>query len=60
MLIAVAQPTAQVQVVFGDRLGLLHIDRMALGQGGLSDEPMWDNRVAEVRAVTHGRGHSAC
>ncbi len=24
---------------------------MGLGQGGLSDEPMWDGRVAEVRAI---------
>ena len=24
---------------------------MALGQGGLSDEPMWDSRVAEVRSL---------
>jgi hypothetical protein len=24
---------------------------MALGQGGLSDEPMWESRVAEVRAL---------
>ena len=24
---------------------------MALGQGGLSDEPMWDDRIAEIRAL---------
>ena len=46
-----AQTTAQVQVVFADRLGPLHIDRMALGQGGLSAEPMWDGRVVEIRAL---------
>src|SRR5262249_9364440 len=40
-----------VKVSFGERLGPLEIDRMALGQGGLSDGPMWDNRVAEVRAL---------
>src|SRR5438874_1145814 len=40
-----------VRVSFGQRLGPLEIDRMALGQGGLSDEPMWDRRIAEVRAL---------
>src|SRR5947209_17698394 len=40
-----------VRVAFGERLGPVEIDRMALGQGGLSDEPMWDRRVAEVRAL---------
>lgn len=29
----------------------MHIDRMALGQGGLSDEPMWDARLTEIRAL---------
>lgn len=43
--------TAQVQVAFAERLGPLEIDRMALGQGGLSPEPMWADRVAEVRAL---------
>src|SRR3954451_7650499 len=49
-----AQPQpreAGVKVSFGQRLGPLEIDRMALGQGGLSDEPMWESRVAEVRAL---------
>ena len=47
-----AQPRkVSVRVSFNERLGLLEIDRMALGQGGLSDEPMWDNRIAEVRAI---------
>lgn len=46
-----AQSTAQVHVNFNERLGPMHINRMALGQGGLSDEPMWDDRVAEVRAL---------
>ncbi len=40
-----------VKVSFGERLGPLEIDRMALGQGGLSDEPMWDSRIAEIRAL---------
>src|SRR5690242_11522077 len=42
---------AAVKVSFGQRLGPMEMDRMALGQGGLSDEPMWDARVAEVRAL---------
>jgi hypothetical protein len=42
---------AAIEVFFNERLGPLEIDRMGLGQGGLSDEPMWDNRVAEIRAL---------
>jgi hypothetical protein len=40
-----------VRVALGERLGPLEIDRMALGQGGLSDQPMWEGRIAEVRAL---------
>src|SRR5262245_15218270 len=40
-----------VRVLFGQPRGSLNIDRMALGQGGLSDEPMWENRVSEIRAL---------
>jgi xylan 1,4-beta-xylosidase len=29
----------------------MHIERMALGQGGLSDEPMWSDRIPEIRAL---------
>jgi xylan 1,4-beta-xylosidase len=43
--------TAQVQVVFSERLAALELDRMALGQGGLSEEPMWADRVTEIRAL---------
>src|SRR5438067_2273307 len=42
---------AAIKVFFNERLGPLEIDRMGLGQGGLSDEPMWDNRVPEIRAL---------
>jgi xylan 1,4-beta-xylosidase len=42
---------AQVEVFFGERTGPMEMDHMALGQGGLSDEPMWGDRVAEVRAL---------
>lgn len=42
---------ARVEVVFSERLGPMNLDKMALGQGGLSEKPMWDNRAAEVRAL---------
>jgi len=49
---ALAQPQwATSRWAFGQRMGPLEIDRMALGQGGLSDEPMWDSRTAEVRSL---------
>lgn len=47
-----AQPRdSTVRVSFDQRFAPLDIDKMALGQGGLSDEPMWESRVAEVRAL---------
>ncbi len=49
---AIAQSrNPSVTVSFGERIGPLAIDRMALGQGGLSDESIWDSRVAEIRAL---------
>jgi hypothetical protein len=42
---------ASVRVSFDRHLGPLEIDRAALGQGGLSDQPMWETRVAEIRAL---------
>jgi hypothetical protein len=36
---------------FDERLGPMAMDHMALGQGGLSDEPMWGRRVSEIRAL---------
>jgi len=51
-LVARSQEKAvQVTVFPENSLGPLEIDRMALGQGGLSDEPMWDDRIAEIRAL---------
>src|ERR1043166_9909766 len=48
--IAAAQNrTADVRVNANDKLGPLEMDRFALGQGGLSEEPMWADRVAEIR-----------
>ena len=45
------EQAVQVTVSLGDSLGAMEIDRMALGQGGLSAEPMWDSRIAEIRAL---------
>jgi len=50
-LTAAAQTPARVEVIFANRLGSLNISQMALGQGGLSEDPMWASRVAEVRAL---------
>jgi len=38
-----------VRLDLNDTAGPLEIDRFALGQGGLSEEPMWADRVAEIR-----------
>ena len=46
-----AGQAVQVTVSLEDRLGPMEIDQMALGQGGLSAEPMWDSRIAEIRAL---------
>ena len=50
--IAAAQPrTASVHVSFADTPVQMNIERMALGQGGLSDDTMWADRMVEVRAL---------
>jgi xylan 1,4-beta-xylosidase len=43
--------SATVIVSTTDTTGPLDMGRMALGQGGLSEEPMWENRAAEIRAL---------
>jgi xylan 1,4-beta-xylosidase len=45
------KPGAKVRVELQERLGPLEIDRIALGQGGQSEEPTWADRVAEIRAL---------
>ena len=45
------EQVVQVTVSLEDRAGPMQIDHMALGQGGLSAEPMWDSRIAEIRAL---------
>lgn len=50
--VAFAQPhTAVLTLLFRKDLGPMEIDRISLGQGGLSPDPMWDSRVAEIRAL---------
>ena len=44
-------PATPVKVFLNERLGPLEMDRFALGQGGLSEEPMWEDRAAEIRAL---------
>jgi hypothetical protein len=48
---AVEAQDARVEVFFGEQVGPMEINHMALGQGGLSDEPMWADRIAEIRAL---------
>jgi len=43
--------SATVIVSTNEFIGPLDMGRMALGQGGLSEEPMWENRAAEIRAL---------
>jgi xylan 1,4-beta-xylosidase len=32
-------------------LGVMDIDRFSLGQGGLADTPMWEDRIPEIRSL---------
>lgn len=48
---AFAGNEAEVVVDLADRVGPMEIGRMALGQGGLSPEPMFETRVVELRAL---------
>lgn len=41
----------RVEVRFDQDTGPTRMEQMALGQGGLSAEPMWADRVPEVRAL---------
>jgi hypothetical protein len=50
-LAAGQQRTATVTVNTTQLTGPLDMGRMALGQGGLSEEPMWESRAAEIRAL---------
>jgi len=48
---AAQAPVTQIKVALTDSLGPLEIGRMALGQGGLSSDPIWAERVPEIRAL---------
>jgi xylan 1,4-beta-xylosidase len=41
--------TIPVKLDLRDRLGPMGIDRFGVGQGGFSPEPMWSERLSEVR-----------
>lgn len=43
--------TVTLDLNFDKSLGPMQMDHISLGQGGLSDQPMWDNRIAEIRAL---------
>lgn len=43
-----------VKIAFGKELGPMKMAQMALGQGGLSEEPMLASRVTEIRALHPG------
>ncbi len=45
------QQSATVRVSFTERGGTLDVQRIGLGQGGLSAEPMWGERMSEIRAL---------
>jgi xylan 1,4-beta-xylosidase len=45
------QRSATVQIAFAKKTGTLDPGRISLGQGGLSEEPMWDTRASEIRAL---------
>ncbi len=53
---AVTQVPAQTRSTtltldFKKNLGPVEMDHISLGQGGLSPYPMWDERIAEIRAL---------
>lgn len=56
LLVASASMHAQTRnsrlnLQFGRTLGPMQMDHISLGQGGLSEFPMWETRVGEVRAL---------
>src|SRR5690242_21796952 len=40
-----------MRVNLADRLRPLEIDRISLGQGGLSEEPMWTEQAQQIRML---------
>lgn len=45
------QRSATVEIGFSQKIGALDPGRISLGQGGLSQEPIWDSRAVEIRAL---------
>ncbi len=43
--------TATLTLEFNKNLGPMEMNHISLGQGGLSPYPMWDDRIAEIRAL---------
>ncbi|GEP97543.1 GH39 family glycosyl hydrolase [Chitinophaga cymbidii] len=43
--------TANVSVKFNEDAGPMNMEKMSLGQGGLSEEPMLSGRITEIRAL---------
>ncbi|MEO8132237.1 MAG: glycosyl hydrolase, partial [Bryobacteraceae bacterium] len=48
---ALSASAQQMRLDLAAKQGPLEMDHMALGQGGLSERPMWDERVNEVRML---------
>lgn len=46
-----AQPSSQVRIDLSHPGAALEIDHMALGQGGLSPDTIWADRMPEIRAL---------
>ena len=43
--------TATLTLDYSKNLGPMEMNHIALGQGGLSPYPMWDDRIAEIRTL---------
>ena len=43
--------SASIRISVDQKLGPLEIDRIALGQGGLSEDPIWQERAVEIREL---------
>ena len=48
---AFSQQVAEVRLDLSKQLGPLNIDHFALGQGGLAPEPIFEDRIPEIRAL---------
>jgi xylan 1,4-beta-xylosidase len=47
--LAAQSRSVSMQLNLNEKLGPLQMGRFALGQGGLSEDPMWADRAAEIR-----------